>query len=301
MKATHTERENWRTSESSTQFWYSKLNDTEQFVIRFTLIVALIFTIAYIVANIDVLEMVRVINDFAANVITEVISIAVTVLIIERLNQRRATEQQKAELILQMGSPDNGFGLEAVRKLEYYGWLTDGSLEKTRLVEANLQGAVLRSANLRKTWLIRANLQEARLWEVNLQQADLADANVQQANLVDANLQQANLWDANLQKASFRRSNLRQTDLTSAHLQKARLYKADLQQADLWEANLQQADLTRANLRWVKNINEAIFDTETTLPNSDKWHEGYDLTIFTDPEHPDFWEPDWVKRQRDES
>ncbi len=361
MKATHTERENWRTPEPSTQFWYSKLNDTEQFVIRFTIIVAVIFTIAYVMANIDVLEIVRVINDFAANVITEVISIAVTVLIIERLNQRRATEQQKAELILQMGSSDNSFAREAVRKLGHYGWIKDGSLQgvdlkkanlqkadlweanlqEAMLQDANLQKATLGGANLQKAILSFANLQETHLSGVNLQEADLGGTNLQKTDLTGANLQEADLRNANLQEAYLRNANLRETYLWGTNLQKAILWLTNLQKAEFIGTNLQAANLNsanlreaylggvnlqaanlesahlqganfisakledtklvKANLRGAINIDDATFSSDTILPNSDKWHEGYDLTIFTDPEHPNFWEPDWVKRQREEA
>lgn len=240
MKATHAERENWRTAGTNSESWYNKLSETEQFVIRFTVIVAVVFAVAYVVANIDVLETVRVINDFAANIITEVISIGITVLIIERLNQRSAMRQKKEELILQMGSPDNGFALEAVRKLRYRGWIRDGSLKDANVTYANLKTA----------------------------------------NLTGANLQNTVLWDTNLEEAS--------------------LLRADFQEASLLGTNLQGANLQYANLLNAVAVDRADFSTETTLPNGDKWHEGYDLSVFTDPDHPNFWEPAWVKQQHEE-
>lgn len=233
MKATHTERENWRDNNDkseNSEIWYSKFEDAEWFVVRFTAVVIIVFSVAYVVANSDILEIVRVINDFAANIITEAISIAITVLIIESFNRRRSERIQKEELILQMGSSDNGFAREAVRKLRHYKWLIDGSLQDANLITANLQGAYLVDANLQGTGLRMANLQEAKLWSVNLQGTRLGSANLQDAYLVNA-----------------------------------------------------------------QYIDTAHFDKDTTLPNGDKWHEGYDLAIFTDPEHPNFWEPEWVK------
>ena len=110
----------------------------------------------------------RSIEDFLANVSTELASIAITVLIIDSLNERRSIEQQKADLILQMSSPDNAFAQEAVRKLRARGWLKDGAL----------YGADLRWANLRKGELWSANLQG-----VNLDQADLTGARLEKADL----------------------------------------------------------------------------------------------------------------------
>jgi hypothetical protein len=96
---------------------------------------------------------------------------------------------------------------------------------------------------------------------------------------------------------------------------------ANLQHAGLFNANLQHANLSGANLQHAQNIKTVQFDEKTVLPDAilltdeygfakrdeddnplyDKyWTTETDMTRYTHPEHPDFWEPDWVKRQRDE-
>ncbi|MEP6988104.1 MAG: pentapeptide repeat-containing protein [Chloroflexota bacterium] len=115
--------------------------------------------------------------------------------------ENRATKQRKEELILQMGSPDNGFAVEAVRLLEQKGWLRDESLMKADLHKANLQGAYLLVANLQHAKLPLANLQNAYLHGANLYSADLAGANLRNTNLELANLNEAYLNGTNLEEA----------------------------------------------------------------------------------------------------
>ena len=115
-------------------------------------------------------------------------------------------------LIFQMGSPNNGLAIEAVRSLREKGWLFDGSLKQITLKNANLQEASLSNADLQKT-----NLQNANLSHVNLQ-----DANLQDANLFSANLQDANLSHVNFQNVDLTFANLKNANLSYANLQSHR-------------------------------------------------------------------------------
>lgn len=231
----------------------------------------------------------RLAVDLYANVGAELLSLAATVLVIDRLNQRRATQQEKRRLILQMGSPDNAFAVEAARILSSEEWLEDGSLKKAKLRSANLQKARLWDADLQEAYLRHAILQDAKLRGANLQETDLQEANLKGAVLRDANLKGANLRGANLQEADLREADLQgidlretllkgadlqnanlegvllgssdlrksnllgpkrdESDLQSAKLNGACLVRANLQETDLWEAHLQGADLRDANLR----------------------------------------------------
>ena len=56
----------------------------------------------------------RTIGDFYANVSVDCLSIAFAILVIDRLNERRAERALKAQLIREMGSTDNGIALRAV-------------------------------------------------------------------------------------------------------------------------------------------------------------------------------------------
>ena len=86
----------------------------------------------------DIRNLRTLVEQLYSNFGIELFSIAITVLVIETLNERRAKQERKTELILQMGSPDNSFAVEAVRILRQKGWLEDGSLRDARLSQAKL-------------------------------------------------------------------------------------------------------------------------------------------------------------------
>ena len=81
-------------------------------------------------------------GDFYANLATDMLSIAIAVLVIDWLTQRRLTKEAKQELILQIGSTHPDVADEAVRKLRARGWLTDGTLKGAILRQAHLQDAL---------------------------------------------------------------------------------------------------------------------------------------------------------------
>lgn len=55
---------------------------------------------------------------------------------------------EKKNLIMMMGSPDNTTALKAVAQMRTKGWEYDGSLKGAELARANLEGAYLRNARL---------------------------------------------------------------------------------------------------------------------------------------------------------
>ena len=57
----------------------------------------------------------------SANAFTELISILVTVLVIEWLNERRSQRELKAQLIREMGSTSKGIAVRMARELRKYG------------------------------------------------------------------------------------------------------------------------------------------------------------------------------------
>jgi uncharacterized protein YjbI with pentapeptide repeats len=196
-------------------------------------------------------------------------------------------------------------------------WLTYANLIGASLSSANLQGAYLSSSNMRGAKLINANLQGAFLGNVNLEGADLSGANLlevdwggnpylpganlQGVNLGNANLEEAVLWSANLQGVDLQGANLQGVDFQGANLERINLSVSDLQEANLESANLEGAVLWYANLQGV-DLTDTIFNETTALPDavwddeaqtflSGYWTPDTDMAHFTDPEHPDFWDP----------
>jgi uncharacterized protein YjbI with pentapeptide repeats len=246
-------------------------------------------------------------DGYATNLYTEAISVVVTITVLDRMNDRRsrerATEMLKKRLFREAKGQSNEMAKAAIDWIRDEKWLTiedEVALLKGKNLEiANLEEANLLSANLQHTNLRQANLQRAILTQANLQQATLAEANLREANLLFANLQQASLAEANLQEA----------DLSGANLNQANLRKANLRDANLCLTNLTESILAEANLCGV-SIEGTKFDSLTVLPDAkdmgvdehiyDKfWTPNTDMNRYTNPEHPDFWQPDWVNEQNE--
>ncbi len=145
----------------------------------------------------------RTFRDFYSNVATELASIALTVLIIDRLNQHHAEKRERANLVLQLGSPDHSFAIEALRMLKARGWLTDGALNGAQLNRAHLIGAQLHHVSLVGAHLAWANLRHALLTESDLSHATLQGATLEAVCFRGANLSGANFNEANLLGAHF--------------------------------------------------------------------------------------------------
>ena len=165
---------------------------------------------------------------FLINLGPELAGIVIGVVVIDALNNWRQTQQLKAQLIRQMGSPIRDVAVPASRELDHHGWLYDGSLKGADLSEANLsgadlinanlEGADLTKANLESTVLIAANLNRADFWYANMKGTIFLDANIAGADFQDADLDKAVLWDANLEKAFLKDANLRGTFQYGANL-----------------------------------------------------------------------------------
>ena len=148
------------------------------------------------------------IPDWYTDLRSELIGIGASVLIIANAGEYISTLQEKKRLILQMGSPNNAFAIEAARQLASKGWFFDGSLGGANLIEADLGGADLRGANLhgadlRNADLRGANLRGADLRGAYLRGADLRGADLRGADLRGADLIGANLRGANLEDAKY--------------------------------------------------------------------------------------------------
>jgi hypothetical protein len=228
----------------------------------------------------------------ALNFGTEMLGAVATYVLLELfIGGRERREAKKADLIAQLGSQVPDVAIAAAEELRRHGWLTDGSLQAVHLNHADLQGAILANAELEGAQLTWANLQGATLTWANLQGAHLSMANLQGANLERANLRGVDLScsGANLQEARLEEANLQGADLAFANLQRANLRRANLRGAHLYSANLEGAHLAEANLQGAilhKDLYKLM-----TLPDGTEWTSDTDMARFTDPKHPDFWEP----------
>ena len=184
--------------------------------------------------------------DYYANVSTELLSLAITVLIFDYLIERRHRRELAARLARALGSQNAEITLQAFWDLAAHGWLQDGSLRRAYLRGARLPGLDLSNADLREADLGRAHLQDANLQEANLQGTDFKLALMFGANLQGANLKRARLLATNLGCANLRRANLQEANLVAASLEGARLDGANLEGALMNDLEIPREELSRA-------------------------------------------------------
>lgn len=195
---------------------------------------------------------------------TELIGAALTFVIFDWFIDRRDREKQeisrKKYLIRQLGSTIKDESIRAFEELEIEEWLYDGTLRDASLSNLNLNNMNLVAINLENAFLFSANFRESDFTAASLKGASLMRADLRDSNLYRTDLREAKLYEASLQGALIHMTDLRGTILSNASLKNAELI-------------------------------EIIFNEETTLPDVTKWTPDTDMERFTNPEHPDFWEP----------
>jgi len=232
------------------------------------------------------------ISDFYANVSVELASIALAILIIDKLNERRQEEALKGQLIRELTSGYRGFMVRALRELQVKGWLEDGSLagmnlkyvdmsklemegvdlQRADLALCNLSGADLSGARFCNANLLLSNLEGANLSRADFTSAVLIDADLRNSNLYAAVLCNVDLSEANLQAANLRYADMREAKLKGARMREAFLGEANLRGADLCGVDLGEARFSFAGVEGPDLVG-AIYDQDT------KWPPGIDPAV----------------------
>ena len=119
--------------------------------------------------------------DYVLSCTTNLISILITVFVINLLAERRERERYKKQLIQQMGSRSNDFALSAAEILRRNPEWKDGSFSRHVFEQSRLQKADLRFANFRNSHFIRCDLFGADFTGADLRGAFLYHSNLQGA------------------------------------------------------------------------------------------------------------------------
>ena len=210
----------------------------------------------------------NVFNDFYANVSSELISIVITVLVLDRLNERRQNAQELRRLTALMNSDENMITKIAVAELRARGWLENNSLKGSHFHEANLKKARLESVVMERCSFFRSNMEGAILSKSNFNQSHFTLTNLRRASMSDTNFQDSSLANADLAFSTIVGCNLRKTNLAGVNLKNAVLL-------------------------------DCQFDEGTILPDETYWTPNANMKWYTDPEHPDFWQPRWARAIED--
>ncbi len=236
-------------------------------------------------------------GDYSTGLYTEFISIIITIVVLDQINDYRDAQRRKKALFRQVKSRSNDFAVDALDQilnedlwdelLEYYR-NDDGRFDLSRVQWAggvNLRNKDLKrvnfsTANLERIILANAKLEGVNLYGTNLKGADLRRANLAYTDLEFAKLNGAYLAEANLQGANLMSANLERAMLGSTNLTGARLALTNMEHTLAWKVNLQGAYLANAKLKGAELRG-------ANLPDGTKWTPETDLKPFTGS-HPDF-------------
>lgn len=119
-----------------------------------------------------------------------------------------------------------------------------------------------------------------------------------------ATLKQCDFTNTTLQHNCFANSKLESCNFTNASISQAVFHNARLNECNFDGTILEDVDFSGAYLIHCKFPNLTpltMMFGKLTLPDGTLWDDSTDMTRFTDPSHPEFWEPDWVKEAKPSS
>lgn len=187
------------------------------------------------------------IEAFYGNVGVELASIAITILIIDKIKDRLIKKNEKELVFAQLSNQNEDIVKEASKRVKKEGWLSDGSLAKRDLTGARL-----------------------RYFE-NLTGVDLSGAILTDADFTDCELNDINFENATLQNARFVG-----TSLTSVRFNKAILIEAEFHGAYVYKTEFKD----ETQLQDAKFINTRIKDCNFTGARMDRIQ--LELSTFED-------------------
>jgi len=151
------------------------------------------------------------------NIIPELLSIALTVFIIDTLNKRHAEDETKKILIEQLKSQNNAVASQALAEMEARGWLWRGVLRGVYLASSNLDNNSFINVDFKRVNFSFASLKNTNWFETDLEDAVLHQVDLHGATLsvhavgpyyAEANLKNARITNSNLFGVSVRNEQL---------------------------------------------------------------------------------------------
>ena len=211
------------------------------------------------------------ISDFYSNFGTEFISIAITVLILDKLSQQRQIkieeERLKKELLNRVRSQVNDQAIFALEQLALMGLLFNGELEDADFSHANLhQAHFISNYNPEGAELKGANFRSARLTEAWFYNADLENASMRHAKL-----QKSHLFNTNLRKAGLQGAHFEGAYFFGADLSDATADNIHFEDANIWETNLFNTNITDEMLMKAKRLRGSI------MPDGNRYNGKFNL------------------------
>lgn len=231
-------------------------------------------------------------NDFDLNLLTEIIGVAITVLIVDTIysfrDKKRREQELQERLIREVRSPDHGIAIDALHQLRDKDWLfgENGLLMGTNLSSVDWHKGELSSANLRAASLPYSDLKGASINKADFSCATLWFAKLDKiqcfvgAKFKCAKMNGASLTNTYLHFVDFSNANLQGADFSNSQLYSVSLRNADLRAAKLERAHLQDVSLRDAKMAGAI-IEGNYYQGDITLPDGSKLKHESDFVRFT--------------------
>jgi uncharacterized protein YjbI with pentapeptide repeats len=220
----------------------------------------------------------------------------------------------RRRILRELGGQDHATSMKALQEATDEGMLRDGTLRGVKIKRADLSGGDFHRAVLVEADFFRCNLNGTRFQSADLTSASLSTCQLEGTNFWEAKMTKARVRFSHAMEARFQgvhaiEANFSETDFRHANFQGAALlrvnfHKSDLRDTSFARANLAGANLTEARLAGAI-LDNVVFTKETVLPDAklvkvkngvhiydQYWNPQVDMRRYTDPNHPDFWQPD---------
>jgi uncharacterized protein YjbI with pentapeptide repeats len=194
------------------------------------------------------------------------------------------------------------------------------NLENARMWSVNFSFSDMRGSNLSGAQLNSSNLDGVIFDDANFTNSDLTMCHSRGRQQVQGSISPRN---ASFENAVFNNTNLTSCGLGGANLKGANFIKANLKHTTFANSDLRSSVFSHVTLGMTNfkgsNLTYAKFDSVswrsrtydgetryTILPDGTKWNESTDIARFTDPDHPQYWNPtpphpvsfiDWLRHE----
>lgn len=149
----------------------------------------------------------------------------------------------------------------------------DADVSGNCVIEGSHDGMELRDAELIGARFSNAKFNNAHVINSEFRRADFKSADWSGATIFYSNFSESNFAEANLSRSKIHGSDFTDADLSNTNLFRAYLVHSDFTNANLKYANLEDANLGDANLRTAigltyNQIEKAVINKFTTLPQN---------------------------------
>lgn|GEM_PF-2604064 len=208
----------------------------------------------------------------------------------KRIVNTHIQNHETKELVKMLLNKDDHQTVISINALRANGDYDNGNLNGIRILHRcnvstlNMNSFKLNNAKFNNTVFIQTQLSQTSFKNVVMRICQLDEAIAVEADFSDAYIIQCSLVGINWSRANIKNGSITESNLTNAILN----------QANLSGVNLQNTGLRHASLIGT------TFTEGTQLPDSTEenpifWTHDTDMTKYTDPNHPNFWEPDYSK------